>query len=292
MLLTDLIADVIANPAVYADKFPLPPEPEPSVPTLTVPHIPADWYSGAVLTPGMFAQALDQLHSHALPRNDYNSYARPPRGADITRIDNVGPERDRVYMANLPFRRDSVAQQVMDEVLYGRVNMPRWEDGDTEFIRDEAAEEVELQRTIDYVKAEMEGDGGLREDARAANRTATGALIERDLDRASRRLNQIAFGDSHGYYLPSRPDHYLVRRCACGFTSMFTAAMESHLTDRIENNSHGIPCRWRVCERCGVSALCRRVAVANLRSPSFDAGPIDPVGPAVSEAYHCDHCTR
>ena len=68
---------------------------------------------------------------------------------------------------------------------------------------------------------------------------------------------------------------------------------EQHLADKIINNSHGIPCRWRVCERCGESALCRRVATATVPPMSFSAEELPISRPVnIYHEYRCDNCCR
>lgn len=121
-----------------------------------------------------------------------------------------------------------------------------------------------------------------------------------------RRLDQSYWGDGSGeqawftdgetrfQQMPEdRPDHYRVRagECVCGFRSIYRDDMDEHIDDTLIEGSDGVPKRWKVCERCGASRLCRRVPVATGRPISFNPVTMERE-PAITEAYHCDNCVR
>jgi hypothetical protein len=98
-----------------------------------------------------------------------------------------------------------------------------------------------------------------------------------------------------------RPEHYRVTplRCSCGFRADLIStnlarqqdAIQSHLRDDLFSAGDGIPRRYRLCQRCEMSAACREVAVAERTSINFARPELpSPVGPSFRREYRCDNC--
>lgn len=153
---------------------------------------------------------------------------------------------------------------------------------------------------------------GSREDMRT--------LVDQDLERASRRLNLMLYGDGHGdaparesvvllnvdYPVTateilahadrsySRSDHYRVTpgQCSCGFRSAFTADMQMHLSGEPSTYIDHPPRYWKLCE-CGESRLCRRVAMPQFQLTSWTTAEFDPTRtPTFTDIYLCDDCCQ
>lgn len=256
--------------------------------------------------------------------------ARAPVGEsqfwrDLVQVSPLFPnepaEAIRWSMLQTPFSRDSVASRVLDEAerrvdanSYNRPprGWPTFEGAP--FVVDGTLRQDELWG--------FNRDGVVRVEnlAEPPNQTATGAMMEAAREREvqaqvrqlrewadrqdRRRLDQMAWGDGDGsapVYTGDieRPDHYRVRPgiCACGFHTVFTEDMRAHIDDDlIEVN--GVPKRWRRCERCQASALCREVVVAApSRVPgwaaTFDPNRLPGSGSLETmRVYRCDNCTR
>lgn len=209
---------------------------------------------------------------------------------------------DRITLAQTPFSQDSVASRILnrereehDYNAYSRppAGRPFFVDGGTTFRLDDTVPDNSVVFVVD-------GQAAGRIDNLAAeptNQTATGAIMAAHLEEASRRLNQIAYGSGDGSWHElglSQAEHRRTAPglCACGFTAILTSDMDAHIADEVIEGVDGVPKRWRVCERCRTSALCREVVVARIARMSF-ADPIPPpAGPATERVYRCDDCTR
>jgi hypothetical protein len=220
---------------------------------------PVEEAAGAVLTPEVLEAAQRQIAAS----RQLNSYDRPPLG--------------QVYWADgeTAFRFDESVP--LDEV---RFEFPRWGDTrpDQEILDEAASVLAQTAQELDKLLTEAPPHGLAQE----ANATATGALVAAR-EEAARRA-----ADWYG-------DHYRADQdaCVCGFFAIRADIMAEHLDDVLVEGSDGVPKRWRCCERCWASTLCREVVIAGRLSLSFGDSPsLLPVGPVTERVYRCDDCTR
>lgn len=144
--------------------------------------------------------------------------------------------------------------------------------------------------------------------AELANQPATGvqAMMAADMAEANRRFNRMVFGDGNGelaWGVADQAREYARRMtgshrraqpgvCVCGFTAVFTADMDAHINDEVVTMADGVPKRWRRCERCRASALCREVVVMGSVGWPSDYEPTEPMLIPTERVYRCDGCTR
>jgi hypothetical protein len=296
--ITELITDIIANPAAYAGAFPvterqveenpwnqwnlLRPELEHSSDYLRERFRqmfdsmdrPADFSYGL---PGVGHIPAATATGMAIQQENENAYSLPPRGRPAF-PDINGPSVDL-----------SGAQLTPEQIDYAR-----------EVLRRNSAriDNVGPGESVWVVPTPFNRD----------------SVAQRISEAGQRRVDQAYWGD--GQQLPrgpspdmviademqpfgcdARPDHYRVSpaRCACSFASIYRNDMDEHIDDTLIEGSDGVPKRWKVCERCGASALCREVVVAHPTRMRFHAAfdPTEPpVGPSIERQYHCDSCVR
>lgn len=283
--LRDLVADVIANPAAYTDAFPVAERQEPDAqesvsdyirerfvemlaapsPFLRDMNGPSADLSGALVTPEVIDRARERL------RQETRRWAEGP---DF-RVDPTA-DPNRLYFVNTPrhFGRRLAQRNWAHGPLSGQPlqNGEPVHQAHCYFCNTDG---LCVTRPHNTARPGHEQDG-------------TPFNVDICVGCLGRQAAMQPFG------CEARPDHYRVRggQCACGFRSIYREDMDEHIDDTLIEGSDGVPKRWRVCERCGASRLCRRVPVATGRPISFNPETLSPVGPVIGEQHWCDGCAR
>jgi hypothetical protein len=309
--LTEFMRQVLANPAGYS--FPVGEQVtgDPSF------HFPVEYFNPSPLMQG---SSVDLAGARLTP--EMLDQAREVLRRSAARINNVGPDRDRVYMITTPLRADSVAYHIAEERRLDSENRIRfheavmgadaavWGDGSGESAhrgpRPEMTiiDEVAAAPSHGWALADSPQPDAADEENSTRHNDHIGRPAQSEINRTEARmlLGINATEDDitalceglPGTNLPIRPEHCLVDvgLCCCRFSSIFENDMSDHLAETPMNTSSGVRF-WKVCDRCHTSALCRRVAVARAPRIRFTENMLDPSGPsAVSSAWHCDNCCR
>lgn len=243
----DVVKAVLANPDAYTDAFPV---------SSAQVEEQADFPSPAFHE--FMRRQMDDLHTR-LSGWPMNSPADEADGAQLTPEVLEGA---RVALQQNTLHRNSIANRIAndaDRMHWSRYyQLPRFTDGDTQYVLDEAM----LANEVMMIAGQRVAGSGLENDEPVTNevcrrcsrprlcvrrlrevgsgptdsyefvclecigpyRTATGAQAildeaRRSFDRSSEMLQQQA--DPHTRTAPGQ--------CACGFTSMFTGDMDAHL---------------------------------------------------------------